>query len=147
MLSLNHPIAGLKGADYNPRRIDPGAVDRLIESLKVLGVCKPIIVRNNTIVAGHQRTRALRMSGITHAPCYLLNHDTTSYDEVRFNQLHNGTDLDTGDEAVRVPAFGPGTSGFVEIDPDDMPGPQKGQQRHARIWHSYFLVFQKQKRK
>lgn len=24
-----------------------------------------------------------------------------------------------------------------------MPGPQKGQQRHARIFHSYFLVFQK----
>ena len=24
-----------------------------------------------------------------------------------------------------------------------MPGPQKGQQRHARIWHSYFLVFEK----
>jgi len=24
-----------------------------------------------------------------------------------------------------------------------MPGPQKGQQRHARVWHSYFLVFRK----
>lgn len=24
-----------------------------------------------------------------------------------------------------------------------MPGPQKGQQRHARIWHSYFLVFER----
>lgn len=24
-----------------------------------------------------------------------------------------------------------------------MPGPQKGQQRHARIYHSYFLVFEK----
>jgi hypothetical protein len=24
-----------------------------------------------------------------------------------------------------------------------MPSPQKGTQRHARIWHSYFLVFQK----
>jgi len=26
-----------------------------------------------------------------------------------------------------------------------MPGPQKGKQRHARIFHSYFLVFQKVK--
>lgn len=24
-----------------------------------------------------------------------------------------------------------------------MPGPQKGQQRHARIWHSYFLVLER----
>lgn len=24
-----------------------------------------------------------------------------------------------------------------------MAGPQKGQQRHARVWHSYFLVFEK----
>lgn len=24
-----------------------------------------------------------------------------------------------------------------------MPGPQKGRQRHARIWHSYFLVFER----
>jgi hypothetical protein len=24
-----------------------------------------------------------------------------------------------------------------------MPGPQKGTQRHARVWHSYFLVFRK----
>lgn len=36
---------------------------------------------------------------------------------------------------------------FVLPAKSRMPGPQKGQQRHARIWHSYFLVFQKQKRK
>lgn len=28
-----------------------------------------------------------------------------------------------------------------------MPGPQKGKQRHARIWHSYFLVLKKEKSK
>lgn len=27
-----------------------------------------------------------------------------------------------------------------------MPGPQKGQQRHARIWHSYFLVFERDRK-
>lgn len=32
---------------------------------------------------------------------------------------------------------------FVLVAKHRMPGPQKGQQRHARIWHSYFLVFQK----
>ncbi len=27
-----------------------------------------------------------------------------------------------------------------------MPAPQKGEQKHARIWHSYFIVFKKVKR-
>lgn len=34
---------------------------------------------------------------------------------------------------------------FVLSAKHRMPGPQKGIQRHARIWHSYFLVFEKMK--
>ena len=32
---------------------------------------------------------------------------------------------------------------FVLPAKSRMPGPQKGQQRHARIWHSYFLVLER----
>ena len=32
---------------------------------------------------------------------------------------------------------------FVLVAKHRMPSPQKGQQKHARIFHSYFLVFQK----
>lgn len=32
---------------------------------------------------------------------------------------------------------------FVMYAKHRMPGPQKGKQRHARIWHSYFLVLEK----
>lgn len=32
---------------------------------------------------------------------------------------------------------------FVLLARSRMPGPQKGTQRHARIWHSYFLVLEK----
>jgi hypothetical protein len=32
---------------------------------------------------------------------------------------------------------------FVLAAKHRMPGPQKGIQRHARIWHSYFLVFER----
>lgn len=32
---------------------------------------------------------------------------------------------------------------FVLVARHRMPGPQKGQQRHARIWHSYFLVLER----
>jgi ParB family chromosome partitioning protein len=122
MLDLNHPLAGLKGADYNPRKIDPSAIERLCESIREIGVCKPIIVRGTTIVAGHQRTRALRAMGVTHAPVFKLSSDTTVYDEVRFNQLHNGTDLDLDDEPVRIQHDLTGNTGFVTVEPDDIVG-------------------------
>lgn len=122
MLELNYPLAALQGADYNPRRIDPSAIERLCESIREIGVCKPIIVRGNTIVAGHQRTRALRAMGVTHAPVFQLSSDTTVYDEVRFNQLHNGTDLDLDEEAVTISTELTGKTGFVMIEPDDVVG-------------------------
>lgn len=101
-LDLNGDIRGLKPADYNPRAITSGAVEKLKTSLKLLGCVKPIIVRNNTIVAGHQRTRALLEMGITQAPVYRLTNDASYYDEVRFNQLHNGTDIDQAADSVIV---------------------------------------------
>jgi ParB family chromosome partitioning protein len=101
---LNHPLEGLRGADYNPRQIGEAELARLRHSLERLGVCKPIIVRGKTIVAGHQRTRSLRAIGRTHAPAIVLE-TITSTDEIRFNQLHNGTDFDAGDENCAV---GPG---------------------------------------
>jgi len=36
---------------------------------------------------------------------------------------------------------------FILAAKHRMPSPQKGQQRHARVWHSYFLVFTKQERR
>lgn len=122
MLDLNHPLDALKGADYNPRKIDPSAIERLCESIREIGVCKPIIVRGTTIVAGHQRTRALRAMGVTHAPVFMLSSDTTVYDEVRFNQLHNGTDLDLDEDAVRINTDLAGKTGFVTIEPDNVAG-------------------------
>jgi hypothetical protein len=32
---------------------------------------------------------------------------------------------------------------FILTAKSRMPGPQKGQQQHARVFHSYFLVFEK----
>lgn len=119
MLSLNHPIADLVGADYNPRRIDDGAVERLRQSIQEIGIVKPIIARGRTTVAGHQRTRALRSIGVTHAPVYLLGKDASTYDEVRFNQLHNGTDLDAGYEAVSIDTEVIGSEfGFIDVPPE-----------------------------
>jgi ParB family chromosome partitioning protein len=98
---LNYPLEGLRGADYNPRHIGETELARLRHSLERLSVCKPIIVHGKTIVAGHQRTRSLRALGRTHAPAIVLE-TITATDEIRFNQLHNGTDFDAGDENCTV---------------------------------------------
>jgi ParB family transcriptional regulator, chromosome partitioning protein len=98
-----YPLAGLKGAEYNPRRIDAESLEALRHSLATLGIAKPIIVSDGLIVAGHQRTRALQTLGYEFAPAILLENVGIS-DEIRFNQLHNGTDFDSGDENAHVPA-------------------------------------------
>jgi ParB family transcriptional regulator, chromosome partitioning protein len=98
VLHLEHPLEPLRGADYNPREISERELEKLRESIRRFGIVKPIIAKSDgLIVAGHQRTKALRAIGITHAPVYVLPKDTTTADEVRFNQIHNGTDVDHPD--------------------------------------------------
>ncbi|UFW91028.1 methyltransferase domain-containing protein [Bradyrhizobium barranii] len=110
MLNLNADITGLRGAEYNPRRINEDDLKALAGSITELGLVKPLIVRGDLLVAGHQRTKALRHLGITRAAVYFLSSETTLYDEIKFNQFHNGTDVDNGDENARI------TGGF------DKPG-------------------------
>ena len=99
----------IKPADYNPRRISDSAFAELKGSLKTLGFILPIIVNreNMTIVAGHQRTKAAMAIGLTEAPCYYVSGiDIES--EVRFNQVHNGIELepDIHSECLNVRALG-----------------------------------------
>jgi ParB family chromosome partitioning protein len=121
MLNLHADISGLRGAEYNPRRIDPESIATLAESIKTLGLVKPLIVRGDLLVAGHQRTRALRHLGITEAAVYELPKSTTTYDEVRFNPLHNGTDFDGGDEDCRI-SGDLGAVGFKTVEPARISG-------------------------
>ncbi len=109
MLDLNYDITGLRGAGYNPRKIADEDIAVLAESIRRFGIVKPLIVRGTLLVAGHQRTKALRSLGIDRAPVFVLSKDTTTYDEVRFNQLHNGTDMDCGDENLTI------EGGFTEL--------------------------------
>jgi ParB family chromosome partitioning protein len=103
MLDMNYEIKDLQGAVYNPRKIADEDIEILCESIRKLGLLKPIIARGNLIIAGHQRTKALRKMGVTHAAVYQLSQDTNTYEETRFNQLHNGTDMDAFDENCTVP--------------------------------------------
>jgi len=102
MFDEAYPVRNLTGATYNPRQIDDVALAELCESIEVLGMVKPVIITvGGTIVAGHQRTKALQKIGKNTSPVFVLGKITT-HDEVMFNQLHNGTDLDTGRENCRV---------------------------------------------
>lgn len=103
MFVLNHPLDGLKPAAYNPRRITPDALQRLGRSIRELGIVRaPIFTDRGIIIAGHQRTRAMQALGIERTPAHVL-HDVSTEDEIRFNQLHNASDVEIGDGDITVP--------------------------------------------
>jgi len=124
MFSLAYPVAKLRPAPYNPRRIQEPAFMALRESIATLGMLKPIIIADTgMIVAGHQRLKALTANGATTVPAFVITQ-LNKQDEMRFNQLHNGTDLDAGDEQVRVPRSD--TTGYMDVDPRLITGNRKG---------------------
>lgn len=138
-LDLNADITGLRGADYNPRKISEEDLSALAESIATLGLVKPLIVRGDLLVAGHQRTKALRALGRTTAAVYRLPVATTVYDEIRFNQLHNGTDLDAGDEDCKI-AGGFEAPGWNVVKPDRITANLRGKLATVRAEISRMIV-------
>lgn len=132
-LLLSFDIRTLKGADYNPRRIDAETFTKLRASVRALGCVKPIIARGNVIVAGHQRTKAMIAEGITSAPVFALGSDASTYDEVRFNQLHNGTDLDYGGEGIYIDREKRLDPGFVRVAPNRIMQTGGGSNKGAKV--------------
>jgi ParB family chromosome partitioning protein len=89
-------------ATYNPRRLSPAAFASLRQSIRTVGVIKPIIVTEaGRIIAGHQRTRAMQAEGMTTCPAMILP-EVSLEDEVRFNQLHNASDKEVTDGDLLV---------------------------------------------
>ena len=115
MFEAEYPIASLRPADYNPRKISDESLAHLVTSLQSVGIIKPIVaLRDGLIIAGHQRTKASQLAGFAHTPVCFLSKKPNAQDEIRFNQLHNGTDLDSGEEDAWVEAAS-GT-GFAMVD-------------------------------
>ncbi|MFI1100282.1 methyltransferase domain-containing protein [Streptomyces melanogenes] len=86
----SYPLAELRPADYNPRRLSETAFQRLQASLRRHGVVKPVILNaDGTLVAGHQRTKGLKAIGVTHTPAVMLGTKVRMQDEIQFNLLHN----------------------------------------------------------
>lgn len=94
-------IEQLKGADYNPRIISQEAFVKLQESIKTFGVCKPVIVNENGIlIAGHQRTKAMKTVGVKKVPCYILKTRIAVHDEIRFNLMHNSIETENSKTVI-----------------------------------------------
>lgn len=87
-------IDRIKPAEYNPRLLTEDAKVNLKGSLSELGFILPIIVNKNneTIIAGHQRSKCASEMGIKQFPCYYVHEKISIVDEVLFNQCHNGTE-------------------------------------------------------
>lgn len=102
MFDPAHPISSLRPAAYNPRRIRQAQFDSLRESVRFLGVVKPVIISNGTIIAGHQRTKAMTAEGWQTTPAHIIGEVSTA-EEIRFNQLHNGSDIDDAELGAEIP--------------------------------------------
>lgn len=91
----NYNIENLVPADYNPRYLPEDKFMKLVESLKMFGVIKPLIVNgdNGVLTAGHQRTRAMKAAGIESAPVIRIK-GINIQDEIRFNLFHNSIETD-----------------------------------------------------
>lgn len=92
----SYPLDKIRPADYNPRRIKEDAYEKLKESLLKFGVVKAVISNlDGTIVAGHQRTKAMKDVGITEAPVFILGKNVALQDEIKFNLMHNSVETET----------------------------------------------------
>jgi ParB family chromosome partitioning protein len=90
------PLEKLRPADYNPRRLSEESFVRLQGSLRRHGGVKPVILNaDGTLVAGHQRTKALKAIGETTTPAMILPQKVRLQDEIKFNLLHNRVETDS----------------------------------------------------
>lgn len=91
----------LREAPWNPNRMDDAASERLRESLIRYGLVQPLVVRpmrrssHFEVLSGNQRLRVMRETGITHAPCVVINVDDEEAMLLAeaLNEIHGDDDL------------------------------------------------------
>lgn len=109
------PIATLKSAAYNPRRISGREMDSLKRSLKKFGAVDPAVVNaDGTIIGGHQRVSAATKLGWDSFPVVRVDLDEQSarllnlalnrisgeWDETKLSDLLRDLDGDDADLAL-----------------------------------------------
>lgn len=113
-------ISILNPAEYNPRLLTNEAQEDLKKSIKELGIIKPIIIRQSDkrIMAGHQRTKTMKLLGYTHVPAFILDaknftanfrfgewyfqHYHSTADIIRLNTAYIGKDFNIFDKGMKI---------------------------------------------
>lgn len=87
------PLASMKPAAYNPRRIGAGAKHGLTKSLERFGVVQPIVwnKRTGNIVGGHQRFTVLVEKGVVKTKAVVVDLDER--DEKALNLTLNNLEI------------------------------------------------------
>ena len=88
------PIADLKPAEYNPRKISPQDRNQLKKSIIKFGLIDPIIVnkhkgRENIIIGGHQRYYLAKDLGLKQIPCVYVDIDAEAEKELNLRLNRN----------------------------------------------------------
>jgi len=101
MKILERKIEELKGADYNPRKLNVRDYRGLRDSLQKFGFLDPVIVnmkegRENVIISGHQRLKAWKELGNDVVPVIELHLDLEDEKElnIRMNRSAGMFDFD-----------------------------------------------------
>lgn len=124
MFVEKYPISNIVPAEYNPREISESSFEELKKSISKYGIVKPVIVnKNGTIVAGHQRTRAMKEIGLATTPCFILNVNINKNDEIRFNMFHNS--LETEENKIKI-QLNNNTYGYQFVEPEQIIIEEKG---------------------
>lgn len=129
-------IKNIRPAEYNPRFLDDDKFEKLQESIKKFGMCKPIIInKDGTIVAGHQRTKTLEKLGIVTTPCLILNKNMQIDEEIRFNLMHNSIENETSSIKINLENT---NTGYQKINPNNIEILNKGEGN--RIYETCNLI-------
>ena len=121
----DYPVEKLTPADYNPRKISDESFKRLQESLTKFGVVIPLIINeDNILIAGHQRTRAIKSLEFEKVPVYISKDKIGVIDEINFNLRHNR--VETNHSRVKILKDDIPEGDFCKIDPDEVEVVEKG---------------------
>jgi ParB family chromosome partitioning protein len=90
------PLDAITPNPHQPRvSMDPAALRDLANSIKHSGILQPIIVKplpgepsRYQLVAGHRRTEAAKLAGLTHIPA-IIRHDSSEEHEAEWALIEN----------------------------------------------------------
>jgi ParB-like chromosome segregation protein Spo0J len=119
-------VSELKYYPGNPRKISAEMLEKLKNSLKEFGVVDPLVInKNNEVIGGNQRLKAIKELGITEVDCVVV--DLPKSKEKALNVALNKIQGEFDEELLKL---------FIEdIEPIDLEltGLDLGELRHLTV--------------